>query len=84
MQMIKKSYVVIILLAVGVLALKGIITEKVLAIICGGLISVTGYLDIVKSKKEKKNLDKNTIGSSGMSRVMIGIIIIAIAFLLIK
>lgn len=84
MQMIKKSYVVIILLAVGVLALKGIITEKVLAIICGGLISVTGYLDIVKSKKEKKSLNKNTIESSGMSRVIIGIIIIGMAFLLIK
>lgn len=84
MQMIKKSYVVIILLAVGVLALKGIITEKVLAIICGGLISVTGYLDIVKSKKEKKSLKKNTIESSGMSRVIIGIIIIGMAFLLIK
>ncbi|MCR6514701.1 MAG: hypothetical protein ACRC1T_13985 [Clostridium chrysemydis] len=84
MQMIKKSYVVIILLAVGVLALKGIITERVLAIICGGLISVTGYLDIVKSKKEKKSLKKNTIESSGMSRVIIGIIIIGMAFLLIK
>lgn len=84
MQMIKKSYVVIILLAVGVLALKGVITEKVLAIICGGLISVTGYLDIVKSKKEKKSLKKNTIESSGMSRVIIGIIIIGMAFLLIK
>ncbi|MGL5868609.1 hypothetical protein [Clostridium chrysemydis] len=84
MQMIKKSYVVIILLAVGVLALKGIITERVLAIICGGLISVTGYLDIVKSKKEKKSLKKNTIESSGMSRVIIGIIIIGMACLLIK
>lgn len=84
MQMIKKSYVVIILLAVGVLALKGIITEKVLAIICGGLISVTGYLDIVKSKNEKKSLKKNTIESSGMSRVIIGIIIIGMSFLLIK
>ncbi|WP_194191709.1 hypothetical protein [Clostridium chrysemydis] len=84
MQMIKKSYVVIILLAVGVLALKGIITEKVLAIICGGLISVTGYLDIMKSKKEKKSLKKNTVESSGMSRVIIGIIIIGMSFLLIK